>query len=203
MKKTLLALALAGLGTMAQASTVVTFDDLVFDDLEADSSPTPPPGYGGVVDWSYSFVGIDGGGDPSLSNMAPQDDSPIGTGPGSLTINFIAPVIFEGVDYHPFGGINEHSYHLYYQGGLVFEGEPTVGDGLSEYWLSSGYSGFVDRIVFHGAAFTDWEVASGVQIDNLTYTMAPVPEPGSYAMLLLGLGVTGALARRQKRLASR
>lgn len=71
------------------------------------------------------------------------------------------------------------------------------------HWLESGYSGSVDRIVFYGSTYTDWEIWHGVVIDNLTYTMAPVPEPGSYAMLLLGLGVTGALARRQKRLASR
>ncbi len=36
----------------------------------------------------------------------------------------------------------------------------------------------------------------GVVLDNLTYTQ-PIPEPESYAMLLAGLGILGAVARRR------
>lgn len=39
-------------------------------------------------------------------------------------------------------------------------------------------------------------IGSGVALDNLT--LAPVPEPGSYAMMLVGLGLLGAIAHRRK-----
>lgn len=181
MKKTLLALALAGLGTMAQASTLVMFDDL--DNYELY------PGYGGVVDWSS--VGLLWSPDFAVSGEYFAHGV-------TIDMSFVAPVVFEGTYYNSWGGAFDHSYNLYYQGNLVHEGIPTPGEGGGDhlYWIDSGYSGLVDRAIFYGSA-------DGAVIDNLTYTMAPVPEPGSYAMLLLGLGVTGALARRQKRLASR
>lgn len=35
-------------------------------------------------------------------------------------------------------------------------------------------------------------------MDDFTYNTTPVPEPGTYAMLLLGLGVVGAAAKRRR-----
>jgi hypothetical protein len=53
------------------------------------------------------------------------------------------------------------------------------------------YSGAL-RIGIHAQAFADGGSASFV-----TYA-APVPEPETYAMVLLGLGVVGFVARRRK-----
>ncbi len=39
-------------------------------------------------------------------------------------------------------------------------------------------------------------VGNGVALDNLT--LAPVPEPGTYAMLLAGLGLLAAVAKRRR-----
>ena len=45
----------------------------------------------------------------------------------------------------------------------------------------------------------EWEDnAYNVGIDNITYSMAPVPEPETYAMLIAGLAALGVVARRRK-----
>ena len=38
----------------------------------------------------------------------------------------------------------------------------------------------------------------GLAIDNLTFSVTAIPEPGTYALLLAGLGVVGFLARRRR-----
>jgi hypothetical protein len=38
----------------------------------------------------------------------------------------------------------------------------------------------------------------GLAIDNLTFSVSPVPEPATYVLLLAGLGMMGAMARRRK-----
>ena len=65
--------------------------------------------------------------------------------------------------------------------------------------------GFLGSIT-DGAAITGfrWDTTSGGQlntgIDNLR--TAPIPEPGTYAMLLAGLGLLGFVGRRRKRQAA-
>ncbi len=45
-------------------------------------------------------------------------------------------------------------------------------------------------------------VANGFNVLITSYTVTPVPEPESYAMLLAGLGVMGAIARRRSKTAA-
>ena len=62
--------------------------------------------------------------------------------------------------------------------------------------LSSGNSGQGNQFfAAHLAGFSDLSVGSG---DFAGSTLAPVPEPETYAMLLAGLGLMGALARRRR-----
>lgn len=46
----------------------------------------------------------------------------------------------------------------------------------------------------------DWyDSAYNVGIDNVNFTVATVPEPETYALFLAGLGILGAVARRQQK----
>ena len=59
-------------------------------------------------------------------------------------------------------------------------------------YLASGYTGLVDRVLLRT------NDAANVVMDDFTFS-APVPEPATTAMLLAGLGLVGAAARRRHR----
>ncbi|WP_374278309.1 PEP-CTERM sorting domain-containing protein [Azonexus sp.] len=44
-----------------------------------------------------------------------------------------------------------------------------------------------------------WSALSNTSVATVSYSLAPVPEPESYAMLLAGLGVMGFVARRRQK----
>jgi hypothetical protein len=46
---------------------------------------------------------------------------------------------------------------------------------------------------------TNWGLSNLMAGDRFTLSVTPVPEPGTYAMLLAGLGVLGFMARRSAR----
>ncbi len=53
-------------------------------------------------------------------------------------------------------------------------------------------------LAFGVVDLTDYGVTSALWLDNVQLVAAPVPEPETYAMLLAGLGLMGAVARRRK-----
>ena len=110
--------------------------------------------------------------------------------PGYLT--FSSPVVFNSVDYNPWG--IDGFYLLYNGDNLVYQSSITPSSSYSNtpyVFTESAYSGPVTRIVFSGSS-------DGFAIDNLSYsTIAAVPEPETYAMLIAGLGLLG-IARRRK-----
>lgn len=59
------------------------------------------------------------------------------------------------------------------------------------YVVVTGFKETSGQLDFSGPGDTNWPYV-------LNITAAPVPEPESYAMLLAGLGVIGAIARRRK-----
>lgn len=52
-------------------------------------------------------------------------------------------------------------------------------------------TGYNEAMSFSGDGDKNWSY-------TLTIAAAPIPEPGTYAMLLAGLGIVGAVARRRK-----
>ncbi|MFG6415266.1 PEP-CTERM sorting domain-containing protein [Roseateles sp. DC23W] len=64
---------------------------------------------------------------------------------------------------------------------------------------SGGPSTFFPSISSTTGVVIEWEnSAYNVGINNISYTLAPVPEPRSYALLLGGLAAVGLLARRRR-----
>jgi PEP-CTERM motif len=77
-------------------------------------------------------------------------------------------------------------------GTTLFSYDGSIGFG------STQHNTFAPNVTAQGGLWIDWyDSAYNVGIDNISYTTA-VPEPESYAMLLLGLGVLAATARQRK-----
>lgn len=66
-------------------------------------------------------------------------------------------------------------------------------DGMGNYVLNSGPLAVADNYYFKVTGTT-----TGVAGGLYAFTLAPVPEPASYAMLLAGLGMMGAVVRRRQ-----
>ena len=173
--KPLTALLLASLAIVANAATVVTFDDLI-------DYGTIPDGYGGAKTWNSANLNYSPSYAISGDFIAHSS---------AIDVSFASPIFFSGTYYNSWGGARGgNSHELYFKGNLVFSAAEMANSSGQLYWLDSGYSGAVDRVVFYGSS-------DGAVIDNFTYSAAPVPEPETYGMLLAGLGLLGALARRR------
>jgi uncharacterized membrane protein YdcZ (DUF606 family) len=191
MKRILLAIA-SGLvvSASANANTVLTFDEL---------SPLQSPmhviwlqnGYGGL-NWSNFGVinGIYVG--PTSGNNGYYYD--IVSPPNVGTNGWDMPASFSSNK--PFTLVSMSVGQSAYSGKTHFDGY--VGNTLT-------YSLDVDTNARHttpvafgwtGLSMVVFQNSSGAVIDNLT--IAAVPEPETYAMMLAGLGLLGVAARRRK-----
>lgn len=90
-------------------------------------------------------------------------------------------------------------------GGVETLSETFVVNTDAPLWRAFGWT--VDRLVFSSAGGVDQPGLNGsgahFAMDNFTYNevLSPVPEPETYAMLGVGLGLLGAFARRRKQAA--
>jgi hypothetical protein len=67
-----------------------------------------------------------------------------------------------------------------------------IGDGEAQYQVLSLNLPQMRRITLFQAAGNG---SDSVLLDNLSYQVSPVPEPGTWALMLLGLGVVGGIGR--------
>ena len=172
--------ALASLAPVASA-TVLTFDDVADGYL--------PTNYGGL-NWSLEgwtafsteqspFTAHSGAG--RIATQWGGDDV-------AATIGLVKPTVFQGAYFAGLTGA-EVSFKLYLGGNLVASSS-LLNPTATPTFLSSGYKGLVDTVVVSSRDH------AGFVMDDFTFTAA-VPEPESYALMLAGLGLMGAVARRR------
>lgn len=171
------------------SATVLDFDDIVGPDAFA----SVPANYGGL-DWSNSGLSVFTSEQAPFTAHSGQGRVTtdwIDGGPAASTIRFLAPTVFDGAW---FSGYSDSSvrFDLYFGGQLVASSASLqLSDAPA--FLDAGWDGAIDTVV----------VSSGFQasyvMDDLSFeAAAEVPEPGSLALVLGGLGLAGAM-RRAKR----
>lgn len=206
MNRSLQALAAAALATTVTAASAI---ELTFDDLTGTVGFTAP--YQGFV-FAYTVgprgVGCNCAGSwfwsDDNSGVAPYYKTPFtslstdyefirgnyfyGESLPITTVN--GPIRFDGAWFTSVYEI-EIRFHLYYNSAAVWQSNYLIlPSERPAVFLASGYAGPVDKITVEG-------YQGYFAMDNFTY--APVPEPGSYALLMAGLLGLGLLARKRAR----
>jgi PEP-CTERM motif len=173
----------------AASATVMNFDDIASDDVMSNIDG----GHYGGLDWT--------GGDWS-SYIEPQDPynassgntrliSGFGDADSATAIRFDTASTFQGAAFAGLEGAIV-SFELFYQG-LQVATSTTLDPSGTPAFLASGYAGLVDEVIVAS-------VGQGSYVmDDFTFgSVAAVPEPETYALMLAGLGVLGVAARRRK-----
>lgn len=164
------------------------FDDLSFGAPTAGL--TLLAGAAGANLGAFHYDDADG---TALAGLGPQNSdgsSPFGF--GAISGLFASPVSALGFQLRDSDG-GSITLRLYKQDGSLIEAVDLTGNPDGRYaWMRVG--GTAD---IAGFTLTNRDTYYGVSIDNLVTAAAPVPEPGSYALLLAGLGAIAGLRRRR------
>ena len=133
----------------------------------------------------------------SPSTTASTDDGNNGTAlvfRQSQPIFANQPIVFDGAYFTSLDAGITVKYHLFLAGTEVFTG-PTVAltYGAPSTFVASGYTQPIDSVTVEG-------YQGYFAMDDFTYTTAAaIPEPSTYALMMLGLGVVGLSAARRSR----
>ena len=178
-----------GLGGAANATTV-TFDDLPY--VGAPNVAALPAVYGGITwnaDWGYFSWDH-----PPYNASSPPNRVVDATGiQSTLPFSFVSPKVFAGADFA--GGAGVEIKYTLVSGGAVVATSPWVVISGTPAFLPSGYAGNVDTVIVDTTLVGHWVM------DDVTYSpgLAAAPEPGTWALMLLGLAGVGAGLRFQSR----
>jgi hypothetical protein len=169
------------LSAPAAQATVVGFDDLIGGGTVAD-------GYGGITwggDWSY----YDAPQDPY--NPSSPNTRIYTTGNASSgSFSFASDVAFGGAYISGFDF--EVIFELFLNGSSVAVFNSIFPSSVATL-VGSGYSGLIDEVRVSTAASEGYFV-----LDDVTYSVSPVPVPAALPLMLLALGGLGLAARRRR-----
>ena len=171
-------------GSMLHAAPVV----VTFDDLQGQAVvPSPYGGINWMGNWDYYGWDQDPFNPQSPPNRIYTNYQVFSDGFHEATFEFNSPAVFNGA--YIAGGIYPGVYFNLYLGGTLVATSSTLTQDSTPTFLSSGYSGLVDKVGVVG--YTGFYV-----MDNVTYDAA-VPEPASLLLIGIGLGVVGLASRRR------
>jgi hypothetical protein len=181
--KTLIASVFCTLALTLGASASATVLD--FEDLAGRPYFTPlPANYAGVT-WAANFWAYDHAQFPYTAHSGIVRLANNGSQAGDSSFSFAQAVQFDGAWAAGNGAL---SFSLYNAGMLVATSNTLSLSGMPTF-LSSGYTGLVDRVVVNGT--TGQFGLDDVQFEA---TNTNVPEPG--VALLFGLGMAGLAGAR-------
>lgn len=172
------------------SATVLTFDDIVGPDGYA----AVPVNYGGL-DWSGSGLSVFTGEQAPFTPHSGQGRVTtdwIDGGPISSTIRFLVPTVFDGAWFSGYGDSSVR-FDMYFGGQLVAS-SASLQLSDTPAFLDAGWNGAIDTVVVSSA------FQASYVMDDLSFESgAQVPEPGSLALVLAGLGLAGAVRTRRSR----
>ena len=118
-----------------------------------------------------------------------------GATPDSMTFTFSSAITAFATDLIGLGDVGATTFSAMLSNGS----SGALFTGLSQPGGTVNFVGIVDAAGFTSVTFTGTQPGDGVFYDRTQYAMtAAVPEPETYALMLMGLGVMGYVARRRK-----
>lgn len=99
------------------------------------------------------------------------------------------PFTFTGANFRALDDNVTLTYKLFLGGNLVHTVSTTLATFNDVAFFGTGYNGLVDKVIINGPS-------AYFAMDDFTFTA--VPEPGTYALMIAGLGVVGWMARRRR-----
>ena len=170
------------------SATVLSFDDIVGPDGHA----AMPANYGGL-DWSGAGMSVytyEQAPFTAHSGQGRVTTDWTDSWPLASTIRFLSPTIFGGAW---FAGYADSSVRFdLYAGGRLVASSASLQLSEASTYLDAGWGRAIDTIVVAS------DFPASYVMDDLSFdSAAEVPEPGSLALVLAGLGMAGGLRRRR------